>query len=95
MILYVDKTLDEEDGLMIFDDLKVQNSHLKISLLERLLLHNISLSRSGTQQVSRLRYMKQTTIRMRAMTKRKNSYSFSFLVLELKLSTVTSTKNYQ
>ena len=28
MILYMDKTLDEEDVLMIFDDLEVQISHL-------------------------------------------------------------------
>ena len=68
MILYIDKTLDEEDVLMIFDDLEVQNSHLQISFSKRRLLHNTSLSRSGPQRGSRLRYMKLTTIRIRAMT---------------------------
>lgn len=37
----MDHTLDEEDVLMIFDELEVQNSPLGISFLRRWLLHKI------------------------------------------------------
>ena len=61
-MLYVDDTLDEEDVLMIVDELEeVQNSPLQISLSWRRFFLKISLSTSGRQRVSRLRYMSRTT----------------------------------
>lgn len=60
MKLYMDDTL-EEDVCMIFDELEVQNSPLKISSSWRRLLFKMSLSTGSRQRVSRLRYLLRTT----------------------------------
>ena len=57
----MDGALNEDEVLMIFDDLEVQNSPLKISFSWRRLFLKVSLSTSGRRQIFRLRYVSRTS----------------------------------
>ena len=84
--LYMDDTLDEEGILMIFDQLEVQTQHCKSRSLGDDFSSKFRCRRGADEFPACVTCHGQ--LRMRTMTKQRNSCSSSFSFCELKLSVI-------